>query len=254
MPNKPLISIITVTYNAEATLPATLDSLRGQKGCTAGTDYEYIVMDGKSKDNTVSIAKSCGIEGMRIFSEPDNGIYEAMNKAMDVAHGSYYIFLNSGDSFHEPDTLRTIIDTIRQNDMPGIVYGQTMLVDSDRKVVGPRHLTAPPVLTYESFANGMSVCHQAFVALARIAPHYDMRYRYSADYEWCLQCLQHSRRNVYIDSTLIDYLSEGTTTRHRYASLIERFRIMCYYFGTLQTIMRHLRFIPRFIKQRRKSK
>lgn len=81
-----------------------------------------------------------------------------------------------------------------------------------------------------------------------------MRYRYSADYEWCLQCLQHSRRNVYIDSTLIDYLSEGTTTRHRYASLIERFRIMCYYFGTLQTIMRHLRFIPRFIKQRRKSK
>lgn len=250
----PLISIITVTYNAASTLRPTLDSVAGQKNVRPGIDYEMIIMDGASKDNTIEVAHRFAPDATSIFSEPDRGIYDAMNKALDHANGKYYMFLNAGDSLHSPSTLAEIVNTIHSNDFPGVVYGQTNLVDNDRKFIGQRHLTAPEKLTYHSFENGMLVCHQAFIALARIAPYYNTDYRFSADFEWCLQILQHSRKNVYIPDVLIDYLSEGTTTANRYASLRERFRIMCYYYGTFKTIANHLKFIPRHIKALTKHK
>lgn len=243
----PLFSIITVTYNAAETLPATLASIKEQS-CKL---YEYIVMDGVSKDNTIELAKNANITNARIISSPDKGLYDAMNKAIDIATGEYLIFLNAGDAFHSPDTLQKIADVVMNHDFPGIVYGQTQLVNANRQRIGDRHLSAPEELTLQSFANGMLVCHQAFIALRRITEHYDLRYRFSADYEWCIRCLQHSRNNVYIPHTIIDYLSEGLTTANRKASLIERFKIMCYYYGTIPTIIRHIKFIPRFLKQRR---
>ena len=246
----PLFSIITVTYNAASTLPATLISIKEQS-CKL---YEYIVMDGVSKDNTVQLATDANITNARIISSPDKGLYDAMNKAIDVATGEYLIFLNAGDAFHSPDTLQKIADVIMNHDFPGIVYGQTQLVNANRQRIGDRHLTAPEELTLKSFAEGMLVCHQAFIALRRIVGHYDLRYRFSADYEWCIRCLQHSRNNVYIPHTIIDYLSEGLTTANRKASLKERFKIMCYYYGTIPTVLRHLKFIPRFLKQRRIDK
>ena len=246
----PLFSIITVTYNAAETLPATLASVKEQS-CKL---YEYIVMDGVSKDNTVQLATDANITNARIISSPDKGLYDAMNKAIDVATGEYLIFLNAGDAFHSPDTLQKIADVIMNHDFPGIVYGQTQLVNANRQRIGDRHLTAPEELTLKSFAEGMLVCHQAFIALRRIVGHYDLRYRFSADYEWCIRCLQHSRNNVYIPHTIIDYLSEGLTTANRKASLKERFKIMCYYYGTITTVLRHLKFIPRFLKQRRIDK
>lgn len=246
----PLFSIITVTYNAAETLPATLASVKEQS-CKL---YEYIVMDGVSKDNTVELANNANIPNARIISSPDKGLYDAMNKAIDIATGEYLIFLNAGDAFHSSDTLQKIADVIMNHDFPGIVYGQTQLVNTKRQRIGDRHLTAPEELTLKSFAEGMLVCHQAFIALRRITGHYDLRYRFSADYEWCIRCLQHSRNNVYIPQPIIDYLSEGLTTANRKASLKERFKIMCYYYGTIPTILRHIKFIPRFLKQRRIDK
>lgn len=243
----PLFSIITVTYNAASTLPATLASVKEQS-CK---QYEYIVMDGLSKDNTVEMAKAADIPNARIFSSSDKGLYDAMNKAIDEATGDYLIFLNAGDAFHAPDTLQTIADAIVANGRPDIVYGQTQLVNANRQRIGDRHLIAPEELTFKSFAQGMLVCHQAFIASRKIAQHYNLQYRFSADYEWCLRCLKQSSKNVYIPHTIIDYLSEGLTTANRKASLKERFNIMCHYYGTIPTIVRHLKFIPRFLKQRR---
>ena len=243
----PLFSIITVTYNAASTLPATLASVKEQS-CK---QYEYIVMDGLSKDNTVEMAMAADIPNARIFSSSDKGLYDAMNKAIDEATGDYLIFLNAGDAFHAPDTLQTIADAIVANGRPDIVYGQTQLVNANRQRIGDRHLIAPEELTFKSFAQGMLVCHQAFIASRKIVQHYDLQYRFSADYEWCLRCLKQSSKNVYVPHTIIDYLSEGLTTANRKASLKERFNIMCHYYGTIPTIVRHLKFIPRFLKQRR---
>ncbi|MDE5989120.1 MAG: glycosyltransferase [Duncaniella sp.] len=242
----PLFSIITVTYNAAATLPPTLKSVKEQT-CRL---YEYIIVDGASKDETVRLANESGIQSLNLISEPDRGLYDAMNKGLGVANGDYVIFLNAGDSFHSKDTLQQIADAIMDNDYPGIVYGQTQIVDSARNRIGDRHLTAPSVLTLDSFKNGMVVCHQAFIVLRKLVDNYDTRYRYSADYEWCIRCLQRSHRNHYVDGLLIDYLSEGMTTAHHKASLIERFRIMSHYYGMLPTVVRHFKFFFRNLKRR----
>lgn len=212
--------------------------------------YEHIVVDGASTDATVELAQRFATERTTIISEPDRGLYDAMNKGLGMATGDYVIFLNAGDAFAADTTLELIADTIVDNDYPGIVYGRTRLVDSSRKFVGMRHLEAPEVLTVESFADGMVVCHQAFIVLRKLVDNYDLRYRYSADYEWCMRCLQRSKRNVYIPEIIIDYLNEGVTTRNHFASLRERFRIMCHYYGVIPTVWRHVGFFFRNLKRK----
>lgn len=242
----PLFSIITITYNARETIVPTLESVDAQT-CP---HYEHLVIDGASTDGTLDIARDHPNSRRRVFSSPDNGIYDAMNKGMAIAGGEYLIFLNAGDSFHSPDTLRRIADTIINNEFPGVVYGQTQVVGRNRERLADRHLKAPATLSYESFADGMVVCHQAFVALRRICDEYDLKYRLSADYEWCIRVLQHSRRNVpMFDEPLVDYLAGGMSAKNRRKSLVERFRIMCYYYGFFPTAARHLKFIPRYLRR-----
>lgn len=242
----PLFSIITVTYNAAKTLPPTLESVKSQT-CKL---YEYILIDGASTDDTVKLAMESGIDPMTVVSEKDRGLYDAMSKGLGIARGDYVMFLNAGDAFHSPNTLQLIADAIMDNDYPGIVYGQTQIVDSERRRIGDRHLTAPANLTLDSFKDGMVVCHQAFIALRKIVDNFDTRYRFSADYEWCIRCLQRSHRNCYIDRIIIDYLSEGVTTANHKASLWERFKIMAHYYGLVPTLVRHIGFFFRNLRRK----
>ena len=184
----PLISIITVTYNAAETIPTTIASVDSQ----TFSDYEHLIIDGKSSDSTLDVISNCPSDKRKVLSERDNGIYDAMNKGISIAKGKYLLFLNSGDRFHSSGTLEQIGDAILKNGFPGVIYGQTDIVDNEGNYIAARHLTAPENLTYKSFAGGMVVCHQAFIALARLAPLYNLKYRYSADFDWCIQCLQHS--------------------------------------------------------------
>lgn len=246
----PLFSIITVCYNSARQLEQTIASVDSQT-CKL---YEHIIIDGASTDHTPEVLESAASPCRIVVSEPDNGIYDAMNKGMGRAKGDYLIFLNAGDSFHSASTLQYYANEIMDNDYPGIIYGQTILVDNDRRIVGERHLRAPEKLTLHSFADGMLVCHQAMAVLRKIAPLYDVRYRFSADYDWCIKCLQHSRLNVYLDRVVCDYLSEGVTTANHKKSLMERFRIMCRYYGMMPTVMRHMKFAFRFINYRSKLK
>ena len=240
---QPLFSIITITYNASGVIRPTLEGVKRQT-CR---DFEHIIVDGASTDDTVSVALAEGLEGIKVQSEPDKGLYDAMNKGIKLATGRYLVFLNAGDSFAGDDSLARFADAAKS--APGIIYGQTQIVNASRQVVGMRHLTAPAVLTADSFKHGMLVCHQAFVARRDIVPQYDLSYRFSADYDWCIRCLQRSERNVYVgDATVISYLTDGLTDKNHKASLRERFRIMCRYYGTLPTALRHLAFAIRYLK------
>lgn len=242
---KPLFSIITVTWNAAQVIEPTLRSVVSQ----SFTNYEYIVMDGASTDDTLARVRAAAISGLRLFSEPDEGLYDAMNKAIDRAEGQYLIFLNAGDTFTQPTTLASIASHAQGN--PGVIYGQTQTVDAQRKVVGKRHLTAPAVLTAESFRHGMLVCHQAFVARRDIAPHYDRTYKISADFDWCIRVLQQSQHNAYVgDAPIINFLADGLSTQRLRSSLRERFAIMCHYYGFVPTALRHFSFLLRFIKRK----
>lgn len=241
----PLFSIITVTWNAAAVIEPTIASVQRQ----TSSDYEMLIIDGASTDGTLDIVRRASIASLRVFSEPDEGLYDAMNKGIARARGRYLIFLNAGDSFANDTVLARLAQLAADN--PGVIYGQTQLVDEARNVIGKRHLTAPKHLTANSFLNGMVVCHQAFVARRDLVPAYDLQYRLSADYDWCIKVLKQSPANAYAGKEpIISYLADGMTTRHHRASLWERYHIMCHHYGTMRATICHLTFIPRYLKRR----
>ncbi len=250
------LTIITITYNASRTLPRTLDSIAQQ-------DYsrlEHIIIDGNSTDNTVAIATAYRAttlvrhpqRSVIIISEPDDGLYYAMNKGLTLATGDYVLFLNAGDTLPMSNTITTVINSTAGYDpLPAVLYGDTDIVDNHGQFLAHRRLQPPDNLSWQSFKNGMLVCHQAFYALTTIAREtpYDTHYRYSADVDWCIRVMktaeQQRRPLVRVHAVIAHYLSEGLTTSHHRASLIERFHILRRHYGLLTTILHHLAFALR---------
>ncbi len=245
------ISVITVTYNAEATISRTMESVARQ----TYPSIEHVVIDGASKDRTVAIARE--YPAAVIVSEPDGGLYDAMNKGVKLATGDFVCFLNAGDKLHDEDTIARVAQAILavgDAAAVGVVYGDTHIVDDDGRFLRPRHLTPPDVLTWRSFRSGMLVCHQSFYINRSIALPYDLSYRFSADFDWCIRCMQEGERrgmmNVYVREPLTDYLHEGMTTANHRASLQERFSIMAKHYGLVPTVLYHIGFVFRIIKNK----
>lgn len=265
-PKQEKITIATVTWNAGDLISRTIHSVESQ-------DYpavEHLIIDGNSHDDTLTHVHHYQERNSRAqvrheivcISEPDEGIYDAMNKALRMATGRYILFLNAGDTLHSPSTLSQVATLIsdKREAQPAVIYGDTDIVDDQGHFIRRRRLTPPEHLTWRSFREGMLVCHQAFFARTDIARQhlYDTEhYRFSADFDWCIRIMQHAERvtpsplplvNAHL--TVADYLSEGTTTRNHRASLRERFHIMSKHYGLLPTLMRHAWFVVRTILKR----
>lgn len=240
----PKFSIITVTYNAADTIEDTIQSVISQ----TYHHVEYIIIDGASKDNTLNIVDQYREHITCLVSEPDRGLYDAMNKGMQLATGDYLCFLNAGDSFHEDDTLQLMVHSLRNTEkLPDVLYGETELVDSEGHFVRMRRLSAPETLNWKSFRQGMLVCHQAFFARRELTEPYDLHYRFSADFDWCIRIMKKANALHNTHLTLIDYLEEGMTTQNHQASLRERFYIMTRHYGWLSTILHHAWFAIRLL-------
>ena len=254
----PTVTVVTVTYNAERTLPRTLESVAEQ----AYPHVEHLIVDGCSKDRTMEQIHRY-VDGntgkthvIQVIREPDRGLYDAMNKALEHATGRYIVFLNAGDRLHEADTLQRLFAPLSQmpcGEWPAILYGETDCVDGEGRFLRHRRLQAPETLDWKDFRWGMLVCHQSFYVrtdLARKVP-YDLKYRFSADYDWCIRLLKQTARSrqPVCNSHLIltDYLSEGLTTQNHQASLWERFRIMARHYGWLATLAQHAWFVVRAV-------
>ncbi len=236
----PIVTIITITYNAAETLERTIASVEAQ-------DYgniEYVIVDGGSTDGTMQIVGRHSQRVNKCISEPDDGLYYAMNKGLKAATGEYVWFLNSGDELNGPGTVSLVASL---SDGADIIYGDTVITAMDGHVIGGRRLTPPERLTRESFRNGMLVCHQAFVARRSICPPYDTRYRYSADYDWCLRIVEKSRKAVNARASLVRFLDGGVTKSHIAEGLRERFDIMRRHYGTARTIARHIPIGAKFL-------
>lgn len=238
-----VFSIITITFNAADVLDITMKSVAEQ----SFHSFEHIIIDGASTDNTLNIARGSATNNLRIVSEKDKGLYDAMNKGLRMAQGKYVIFLNAGDSFASSETLGLYASAAEKD--PDIIYGNTLIVDMERNILGRRHLNAPKLLTFESFSNGMLVCHQAFCVKRIIAPGYDLTYRFSADYDWTIKCIKESipQKCINLNTVTTLYLDNGLTEKNKIPSLIERYKIMKIHYGVLKAISRHLEFIPRAI-------
>lgn len=253
------ITIATVTYNASQTLERTLQSIASQ----TYPHIEHLIIDGCSKDNTLElihkyVEQNCckGIpHEIRLINEPDKGLYDAMNKAIGHAKGEYICFLNAGDKLHSKDTIQKLAENINQEHIkhlyPGIIYGETDIVDQHGNFIRHRRLQAPETLTWKSFRNGMLVCHQSFYVRTELARQetYHLDYRFSADFDWCIRLMKRcSLRGLPIHNAgiiLTDYLSEGITTNNHRASLLERFRIMVKHYGAIAALTQHIWFVFR---------
>ena len=253
-------SIITITYQASRVLKATTDSVLMQS--YAGV--EHLIIDGASTDGTLMLANDYMVTSnesgngheVKIVSEPDDGLYDAMQKGLDMAQGDYVCFLNAGDRLPDADTLLRIADTIDMDCLPGVLYGDTDVVDNEGHFLRHRRLAPPENLSWRSFKQGMLVCHQAFYArvdLAKQTP-YDLSYVYSADVDWCIRVMKVAEeahlplRNVH--QVVVNYLAGGMSIKNHRASLKERFRIMCRHYGLLTTLMMHVWFVIRAVLRR----
>ena len=253
-------TVVTITFNAEAVLQRTLQSVLQQ----THEDVEHLIIDGASTDGTLRLAEQYKTESdasarshkVIIRSEPDDGIYHAMNKGLTQASGDYILYLNAGDSFPQADTLEQVAHRCRLNELPSdelpaVLYGNTDIVDAKGRYLHPRRLQPPAQLTWRSFRHGMLVCHQAFYARTDIAKNlqYDTRYRYSADVDWCIRVMREADRlslplcNIGI--VVANYMEQGTTTRHHRESLRERFKVMAHHYGYPSTLAMHAWFVVR---------
>lgn len=234
------LSVITVTFNAQKTLARTIRSVQAQ----SYPHIEHIVVDGQSTDGTVALIEQLKNEKTKWISEPDKGLYDAMNKGAAMASGDYLCFLNAGDAFFDADTVQKMMQSV-DGILPDIVYGKTAIVNDEGQFLRRRRLQAPERLTWKSFRQGMLVCHQAFIVKHTLFELYDLSYRYSSDFDWCIRMMKKSSAIHNTHLFLINYLNEGMTTANRHASLKERYRIMAKHYGNFSTFRHHVWFVFR---------
>lgn len=253
-------TIVTCTFNAEHELQRTLDSVFHQ----SYADVEHLILDGLSSDRSVEMAQTykqrsdearTGHEVV-VCSERDSGLYDAMNKGIARATGDYIVFLNAGDTFPSEATLEHIAHSIGDGEaLPGVIYGDTDIVNDEGRFLRHRRLQPPAKLTWRSFRNGMLVCHQAFYALTTLAKDnpYNLNYRFSADVDWCIRVMKEAERQHLtlknVDEVVVNYLDGGMTEKNHRASLRERFSVMRRHYGLPLTLIMHVWFAVRQLKK-----
>jgi len=217
---RPAVAVVTAVRNAEATIERTLASVAHQ----TWRPLEHIVVDGASTDATRSILANHAPR-LRWISEPDRGLYDAMNKgiAMVADPETYVVFLNADDAFHAEDALERALMLSSGEDL---VYGRLERHDvelDDRDVIG-REVTARDLVL------GMRCHHQAMLTRARVFAHlggFDLRYRIAADYDWAVRAFLDPAVTRRFVPVVISTMGRGGLSDRRYLeSVRERWAIV----------------------------
>jgi putative colanic acid biosynthesis glycosyltransferase len=205
--NKPTISIITVTLNNLEGFKKTHGSISLQ----TTQNFEWIVIDGGSTDGTPEYLKTTNAQWI---SQPDNGIYDAMNKGIEKASGAYFLFLNAGDALAAPGTLATILDATKDN--PDFIYGDS-LEDGHLKKAHP----------HTKIENGLFTHHQAMLyARAKIGTYrYDANYKIAADYDFTARFLQSNTNALSLPIPLCIFEPGGISQKNAFLGRAEQFLI-----------------------------
>jgi len=174
----PLITVITVVFNGAKFIEETILSVINQ----TYKNVEYIVIDGGSSDGTIDIIKNYTDKLTFWISEPDKGIYDAMNKGIKVANGEWFNFLNAGDRFIENEVFEKIFSS--DLDSATLIYGDTRVLNQD----GQSYYHKANTLKNEnSLKRGMKVCHQAIFYNREILNFYDSSLRINADWKHLIE-------------------------------------------------------------------
>ncbi|MDM8553370.1 glycosyltransferase family 2 protein [Desulfococcaceae bacterium HSG7] len=210
----PLVTVVTVTRNAEASIERTIISVCSQKYA----NIEYIVIDGNSSDNTLAIIRKYSHGISQFINEEDGGIYDAMNKGIRLASSnSHFItFLNAGDVFHDSDVIKDIASSVRLT--RSHVYGN--FTKAWQVVQTPAKIN-----NYVLSTN--MVCHQAI--FFRTGTHrkylYDTRFKICADYKLLIDLTRAGEQFFKINKTIVNFDMSGVTHRNRASLHTEKKRI-----------------------------
>ncbi len=225
--DKPIISVITVVLNSKTHLEKTLLSLFNQ----SYRYWELIVIDGGSVDGTIKVIHKFADKISFWISEPDKGIYHAMNKGLKRAKGDYVTFLNAGDYYSSNDVLKKLFFSGKPYD---IIYGDIYVVVDAKKT--PRYQKAlefsKPSLLYH---NTGVVCHQAFFIKKDIAPFYNTSYRYKAELNWYFDIVEHNPhlKSKYVNIPVVYYTLGGYGYKHFLSNLFELCKLIVIRYGII---------------------
>jgi len=230
----PVISIITVVYNSADFIERTILSVINQ----SFPNVEYLIIDGGSTDGTLDVIAKYKKYIDVLISEPDDGLYDAMNKGITLSKGDYLWFINSGDEIYDLNVLNNIFRG--KNQFADFYYGETEITDIEGKPVGMRRHKAPEKLNWKSFLWGMKVSHQSMIVRREIASLYDLQYRFSSDVDWSIKALKKAKSIENTGLILSKFMDGGMSKQNLKASLKERFQIMKKHYGLIPTVLVHL--------------
>ncbi|MCX6187742.1 MAG: glycosyltransferase family 2 protein [Bacteroidetes bacterium] len=204
--NKPLISLVTVCFNAENLIADTLQSAINQ----TYKNIELVIVDGNSMDNTLNVVKRFENHIGTLISESDNGIYDAMNKGIKAAKGDWVYFLNAGDSLIN----NHILDDVFNQELPSdclFIYGKVQTLNEP---TGVDYLAGNKV-TFSDFYSKYPICHQATFThkeAFKTFGFYDTNYKLAADTEWFARLFKYnSNQTLFINKTIAHYDIQGAT-------------------------------------------
>lgn len=233
MSANPKLSVITIVYNNAKDIERTMQSVLNQ----TYQNIEYILIDGASNDGTIEIIQNYSNRLANFISEPDKGIYDAMNKGLAIATGDYVLFMNSGDEIYAPETVADVFASAPSGD---IYYGETEMFDEHWNSLGQRRHRAPEHFDWHSFKYGMNVSHQAIYIKRSLTEPYNLNYKYSSDIDWIIKAAKKSSSIVNTHLYVAKYLVGGISKKKHLASLKERFKILSHYYGFIPNLINHI--------------
>jgi glycosyltransferase involved in cell wall biosynthesis len=234
----PLISVITVVFNRKDDLRNTINSISHQ----SFKNFEFIVIDGGSKDGTVDIIHENSSVINDWISEPDRGIYDAMNKGVSGAKGDWIIFMNAGDLFYDNDVLDFFSKKLLQYSEATVVYGDAEIVEGEKVHVQyqyDRHLDLTKSIIHQSM-----FIRREFL----VKNPYDLRYKVMADYDNLLSVSAISPQKCrHIDKVVCRYDKTGISSRPLYTYFGEYYNVARRRMNALEFAGFNLYIIPRWL-------
>ncbi len=231
-------TIVTVCWNSAAVLARARDSLQAQ----TYRDYEWVVVDGASTDSTMEIVREFDAAPVVSVSEPDKGIYDAMNKGVRMARGEYVFFLNSDDALHDADVLADVAQALEAEPRTELLYGNVVYTYPSRKLLRTfSHIDARS-LPFED------LCHQATFARRALFERlgtFDTRFRLNADYDWLIRVFRSGAHTRWFDRRIAQFTVGGAHTQDTRKLAEERRRVRLQYMSPfmlgLGDVLRRLR-------------
>jgi len=239
--NSPLLSVITVVYNNKKYISDTIESVLTQ----AYSNIEYIIIDGKSTDGTFEIIKKYSEKIDYWLSEPDNGIYDAMNKGIMLTSGEIIGILNS-DDWWEPETAQLIIEAYLKNEKADIFHGKIRPVDSSGIFL--------PARTHSNYFLKRLIStpfkHPAMFVTKRGYNNsglFDLKYKTAADYDLMLRLIKDGAKDIFIDKILTNVRKVGITTGTNTVSSPDEIKEIIEKFAGLKLLGKFLVLMRQFI-------